>query len=250
MTGDSINGAVYFGGVDTGKFKIWEDVPVGTVDTYVTCQWFDNFGPYVYQQFVPTTYAGSSIGNMIDVELAKGDDLICQWFNAPEKSWDGGDLTIIKYWCTGYVVSAANCELGSGVKFVVSATAGGGPILTQTGSDGQVTLTGLAAGSYGVTEKDYEWCKAVSSKVDGAGNLVVEEGQETVLTVYNCTPEKGKKNPPVTKFPNTGAGNDQSTGDDDLIILGGLAVLAQVMMMAALRGKGITLQTAMARITR
>jgi hypothetical protein len=250
QTGDSINGAVYFGGVDTGKFKIWEDVPSGTVNTYVTCQWFDSYGPYVYQQFVPAAYNGSSIGNMIDVELAEGDELVCQWYNAPEKSWDGGDLTIIKYWCTGYVVSADNCELGSGVKFVVTSTGGGSPLLTQTGGDGRVTLTGLAAGSYGVTEKDYEWCKAISSSVDAEGNIVIAEGQETVLTVYNCNADHGKKDPPVKKFPNTGAGDFQSAGDDDFILLGSLAAIAQAMMAIALRMRGVTLQTAMTRINR
>ena len=249
MTGDSINGAVYFGGVDTGKFKVWEDVPAGTVNTYVTCQWFDNNGPYVYQQFVPAPYGGSSIGNMIDVELAKGDDLVCQWYNAPEKTWSGGDLTIYKYWCTGNVVSTDTCELGSGVKFVVTATGGGSPILTQTGGGGYVDITGLAAGSYTVTEKDYQWCKAVSSKVDGAGNIVIEDGQETILTVYNCTPGKGKT-PPVKEFPNTGAGDSHGSGQDDVILLGSLIVLAQVMMLVALRSKGLTMQTTIARIKR
>ena len=249
MTGDSINGAVFFGGVEYGKFDIWEDVPAGTVDTYVTCQWYDNLGPYVYQEFIPAAFGGASIGNGIQVELAQDDYLTCQWYNVPEKTWDGGDLTIYKYWCTGYVVTEANCELGSGVKFVVSPLGGGSPILTQTGPGGYVDVSGLTPGAYKVTEKDYEWCKAVSTKVDSDGNVVIEEGQETVLKVYNCTPE-GKKNPPVKKFPDTGAGDLQPSADDEMILLGGMLVLAQVMMMVALRGKGVTFQSVVARIKR
>ena len=251
MTGDSIDGAVYFGGVETGGFTIREDAPASTVDTYVTCQWYEDLGPYVYQQFEPYAYGGSSIGNAIDVELAYGDELICQWYNAPEKPWDGGDLTIYKYWCAGYVVSDANCELGSGVKFVISPLGGGGSILTETGPGGFSALSGLAAGAYSVTEKDYVWCKAVSSRVDADGNVVIEEGQETVLEVYNCTGDtETEKDPPVKKFPNTGAGDLTPGADDEIILLGGIVVLAQVMMLVALRGKGVTLQSAVARIRR
>jgi hypothetical protein len=250
QTGDSINGAVSFGGVEFGKFQIWEDVPAATVDTYVTCQWFDNYGPYVYQQFVPAQYSGSAVGNLIDVELAKGDELVCQWYNAPDKTWYGGDLTIYKYWCDGYVVSTENCELGSGVKFVVTSKGSGDSILTQTGPGGFVDVIGLPAGAYSVSEKDYEWCKAVSSKVDGEGNVLIEEGQETILTVYNCSADEGKKQPPATKFPNTGAGDVKSGETDDLILLGSLIVLAQVMLLASLRMKGVTLSTAVERIKR
>ncbi len=251
QTGDSINGAVYFGDVETGAFKIWEDVPAGTFDTYVTCQWYDNNGPYVYQQFVPAKYNGSEIGNQIDVELAQGDELICQWYNAPTKHWDGGDLTIYKYWCEGYVVSAENCELGAGVKFVVTATSGeGDPIFTQTGNDGYVGLTGLGAGTYDVSEVDYTWCKAVSSKVDEHGNVVIEEGQETILTVYNCTGDEVKKDPPVKKFPNTGAGDFSATSDDEMILLASLTAIALAMMGFAIRMKGFSFDTAIVRIKR
>jgi hypothetical protein len=250
QTGDSINGAVSFGGVEDGKFQIWEDAPADTVDTYVTCQWFDNYGPYVYQQYVPAQFGGSSVGNLIDVELAKGDELVCQWYNVPEKTWYGGDLTIYKYWCAGYVVSAENCDLGSGVKFVVTSLDGGDPILSETGPGGYIALSGLQAGAYSLTEPGYEWCKAVSTRVDAEGNILIEEGQETVVTIYNCTPDGGKKQPPAKKFPNTGAG-EMGTGDlDDVILLGSLIVLAQVMLIASLRMKGVTLNTVVARIKR
>lgn len=213
----------------------------------MTCQWYDNFGPYVYQQFVPYAYDGSSVGNAIDVELAYGDELVCQWFNTPEQPWDGGDLTIYKYWCEGYVVSAEHCELGAGVKFVISPTSGGGSILTETGPGGYVDITGLPAGSYEVNEKDYEWCKAVASKVDEYGNVVVEEGQETILTVYNCTGNEGKKDPPVKKFPNTGAGDFQTSSDDEMILLASLAAIAFAMMGMALRMKTVSLETLVIR---
>ena len=229
-----------------------EHVPSGYGDPVVFCKWGG--------------YKKDTAGNIIAIDGLSNLDgqsgaqiqfptydtfgMNCNWFNIPNDTWYGGDLTIYKYWCTGYVVSAANCELGSGVKFVVTPNGGGSPILTQTGYDGYVTLTGLQAGSYTVTEKDYEWCKATASKVDADGNIVIEDGQETVLTVYNCTPENGKKEPPVKKFPNTGAGSTQHGGDDEIILLGSMVALAKVMVLLALRAKGLSLQMVAARLTR
>jgi len=224
-TGSAGNGAVYFGDVPSGNTKLWETVPAGTINTYVTCQWFDNNGPYVYQQFpVLAVWDGAPIGNAIDFSIAQGDEVVCQWYNVPTKTWSGGDLTIYKYWCANNIVSDATCELGSGVKFIVTKTDGSlSPILTQTGPGGFVDVVGLPAGAYAVNEKDYTWCKAVASKVDSDGNIVIEDGQETILTVYNCTDTTTKKDPTpvvVTKFPNTGAGAAVGQGsDDDMILL-------------------------------
>lgn len=204
MTGDSINGAVYFGGVGNGTFTIWEDLPAGTVGTWVTCQWYEELGPYVYEQLEPYAPA-DGVGTHISVDLAKGDDLICQWYNVPEQTWDGGELTITKYWCQGYVVNSQTCELGSGVKFLVESAAGGSPILVETGPSGSVSLN-LPEGAWTVTEKDYEWCKAVASDVDVDGTILTKPNHETTLTVYNCNADTGEKNPPVKKFPNTGSG--------------------------------------------
>lgn len=232
-TGDVEPGAVYFADVPTGNFKLWETPPTGTINTYVTCQWFDNYGPYVYQSFDSlVAYDGSSIGNSFDFSLAQGDEIVCQFYNVPEKTWTGGDLTIYKYWCDTNVISEDACELGAGVKFIVSnADGSGGSILTETGPGGFVDVIGLPAGSYSVTEKDYEWCKAISTKVDAYGNVVVEEGQETILTVFNCTKQTDdeEKKPP-TKFPNTGAGLASDNHDDTMILL---AVVAALVLMAS-----------------
>ena len=226
-TGDAGLGTVAFNDVPTGNLKLWEDVPSGTTSAYVTCQWFDANGPYIYQQYPSlTVWDGAPIGNSIDFAVAEHDQVVCQWYNVPDKTWYGGDLTIYKYWCSTSVVSEDACELGAGVKFVVTATDGSSsPILTETGPGGFVDVIGLPAGSYTVSEKDYEWCKAVSTNVDADGNVVVEEGQETILTVFNCT-DKPTKNPPVKQFPNTGAGmtSERGTGDELIVLLGMVAV--------------------------
>ena len=204
-TGDDTNGAVDFQDTGFGDLTIWEDLPSGTVDTWVTCQWYEATGPYTYDGIKP--YAPvDGVGDHISVELAKGDDLICQWYNVPERTWDGGELTITKYWCQGLVVNPETCELGSGVAFLVEAASGeGDPIQVETGPGGSVSLN-LPEGAWTVTERDYEWCKAAASNVDADGTILTESGEETTLTVYNCNADTGKKNPPVTTFPNTGSG--------------------------------------------
>jgi hypothetical protein len=245
------SGTVTFSVGANVDWVIEEHVPSGYGDPIVFCKW----GGYTTdQQGNPLAVDGISnldgqSGASIQFPTYDTFGMNCDWFNVPQTHKDGGDLTIIKYWCAGYIVSDANCQLGSGVTFVVSATSGGSPVLTQTGYDGSVTLAGLEPGAYSVTEKDYEWCKATSSKIDGDGNVVIEKGQETVLTVYNCTPDSPKKEPPVKKFPNTGAGSTQPGGDDEIILLGALAVLAKLMVVIALRGKGVSLQTVAARIS-
>ena len=244
-TGDDLNGGVDFSDVGYGEMILSETLPHGTIATWVTCQWYEDLGPYVYEGFEPYAPA-DGVGTHISVELSEGDDLVCQWYNVPEQTWDGGELTITKYWCEGYVVNVETCELGAGVKFAVSpvnvATEG---FFTETGPSGSVTLSVPGGWALAVEEVDYEWCKAVASNVDADGNVLIEAGEETTLTIYNCNADTGTKNPPVTKFPNTGSGSTANaavvapTGDglsmELLTMAGGLLQLGLVVAGRTLR---------------
>ncbi len=243
-TGDDLDGGVDFSDVGYGEMTLSETLPHGTIATWVTCQWYEDLGPYVYEGFEPYAPA-DGVGTHIDVELSEGDDLVCQWYNVPEQTWDGGELTITKYWCEGYVVNVETCELGAGVKFAVSpvnvATEG---FFTETGPSGSVTLSVPGGWALAVEEVDYEWCKAVASNVDADGNVLIEAGEETTLTIYNCNADTGTKNPPVTKFPNTGSGSTANaavapTGDglsmELLTMAGGLLQLGLVVASRTLR---------------
>jgi hypothetical protein len=199
-TGDSIDGAVRWGGLDAGDYTVDEDVPAGTGAILVTCTWYEALGPYVYDTLVPDD------AGVISLSLAEGDDIVCDWFNVPVPDDPGGHLTVIKYWCDNAAMIPGSCAIyGGGAGFVVQAASGeGDPVFFVTGSDGTATIS-LPAGAYTLQESGRAWCYASSADVDGSGYVTVSNGHESVVKVYNCGPGK-KKNPPVKKFPNTGSG--------------------------------------------
>ncbi|MGI8477300.1 MAG: hypothetical protein ACR2OO_13155, partial [Thermomicrobiales bacterium] len=204
-TGDVEPGAVHWGGLSGGGYSVQEQAPAATAQTFVTCQWIEVTGAYKYLSITPYPSIPSAVGDTIDLSLTRGERIVCQWYNSPRKPRDGGTLTVVKYWCDGAVHSVAACSLyGGGADFSLSATGGGAPILFTTGADGTYGLS-LPAGAWTLKEIGREWCRAQSSDVDGAGNLVTSDGHDSVVTIYNRGPGK-KKEPPVRQFPNTGSG--------------------------------------------
>ncbi len=232
-TGDWIFGAAYWGGLEYDDYVVAEDVPAGIYQTWVACQWSEDLGPYYYEQFAPYTNGDYAVGNRIDLELHKGSDITCWWYNVPE-DYDGGDLVVIKYWCDGHIYDEAHCELyGGGADFgLVSASGEGDPVFFSTGWDGTAHLY-LPAGNYDLFETGRQWCKAESDQVNGNGEVVIYDGETSYVTVYNCGPGK-EKEPPVKKFPNTGAGTLTMTnsvgfsGTFLMIVAGGTVLLLGV----------------------
>ena len=121
---------------------------------------------------------------------------------------------------------------------------------SRTRFDGTSLQTEYAPATDEPVPLNREVLPLAGQSLDAEGNVVIEDGQETVVTIYNCTPENGKKQPPVKKFPNTGAGSTQRGGDDEIILLGSMVALAQIAMLLALRAKGVSLQMVAARIIR
>ncbi|MDQ3045803.1 MAG: hypothetical protein M3R06_11750, partial [Chloroflexota bacterium] len=59
-------------------------------------------------------------------------------------------------------------------------------------------------GSYGLDLTQGTWCYATSDRVDSAGNLLVANGGNTDVFIYQCTA--------VTALPSTGTGASAGTG--------------------------------------
>ena len=230
-TGDSINGAVYFGGIPTDTYGVTETVPSGTWYVFV----WDCVGSSV-DSVHP---APLSVGNVLEVKVATNDKIVCNWYNVPEPT--AGDLTIYKEWCSGPAfTSDVDCTIyEKGMTFAVNVWNGSAwiPVTTQTTNNlGYIALSGLAPGKYQIVEqgrtpcnltaiqKDPNTNKPVSVK-NPDGSVNVTNGRETVVKVYNCTPKGGT--PPPTKvpgkFPNTGvdpasAGISQLPAQDTQVI--------------------------------
>jgi hypothetical protein len=201
-TGDSIPGAVYWGGLEADDYHVVEELPEGTVAILVNCTTTTPEGlPYKFS-FTP------GVDNpVIDLTLVKGQVIICHWFNDPYDEPDGGELKVNKYWCDGAVYSVEACDLytGSAAFVLTTATGEGDPILFNTSGDGTHELY-LPAGAYDLNEDPGPWCYATADYTDEEGNLVIHDGYTTTVDVFNCGPNDGGKEPPVKKYPNTGVG--------------------------------------------
>jgi hypothetical protein len=205
-TGDSIPGGVYFGDLDPGTYVATETVPPDIAYVFVldcTGSDDDKVHPYPLQW-----------GNILTIEVAGGDSIVCNWYNVPEP--ENGWVTVYKYQCwTPTFTSTVNCEIYEhGATFELfdwpdDDSYGVG----TTNVGGLYTWYDLPEGAYDLDEISHKPCKITTTKHDGQGHIWVDTGQGTVVKVYNCKPKTppppgtptvpGK--PPV-KYPNTGAG--------------------------------------------
>ncbi|MGN6482824.1 MAG: sortase domain-containing protein, partial [Thermomicrobiales bacterium] len=230
-TGDSINGAVYFGSIPTDTYTVTETVPA---DTWYVFVW-DCTGSSV-NWVNPTPL---NVGNVLNIKVANKDKIVCNWYNVPNPT--SGDLTIYKEWCTGpKFVSDVDCTIyEKGISFTVNAWNGSAwvPVTTQTTNNlGYIALSGLTPGKYQIVEQGGTPCNVTATQLDPQTNkpvsvvnpdqsVTVTNGRETVVKVYNCTPKGGTPPPTKTpgKFPNTGVdpadtGASQLSAQDTQVI--------------------------------
>ncbi|MGD9712418.1 MAG: sortase, partial [Thermomicrobiales bacterium] len=206
MTGDSIDGAVYFGDLEPGKYVVSETVPADIDYIFVldcTGSDVDKVHPYPLQW-----------GNHLTVDLAGGDSIVCNWYNVPRP--ENGWVTVYKYQCwTPKFTSAVDCEIYEhGASFELWGWPGNtshGVGTTNVG--GLYTWADLPEGAYDLDESSHIPCKVTTTKTDGKGHIWVDAGQGTIVKVYNCKPKTPP--PPGTptvpgkppgKYPNTGVG--------------------------------------------
>lgn len=240
FTGDSIPYAVYFGGLEEGYYEIYETLPPGIEYGFIAECWGNsNPWPAVYPLYHTTWSEAFSI------EIAKGDHVSCNWYNVPEHKEDG-KLTVVKYLCSGYVISDLYCAIYTGGQsFILTPAEGGASYEFTTGANGSKTLS-LPEGTWDLEEVGGEWCKAESPDLNQYGEIVTTDGHESVVYIYNCAPPSKTppvKQPPIKQFPNTGSGpmsmNSGLSGAD----LAGqamiLLVIAQGLVLIAIRRGGI-----------
>ncbi|CAN5745850.1 hypothetical protein BH23CHL3_BH23CHL3_06970 [soil metagenome] len=210
-TGDSINGAVYFGGLEPGAYTVTEIVPDGIAMVFV----YDCVGLNTGAVHPMPL----SVGPTLAMSIAGGDEIVCDWMNVPAYDPDFGWMTVYKYICwTPSYVSDVDCEVfEDGKAFDLEIWNGAnwvGVVSGTTNAAGQLTWINLDAGTYRLTEDNGTPCRIESNMLDGDGNLVVQQNAGTIVKVYNCSttpPVPGGKMP--TKYPNTGV-EPVGTSDD------------------------------------
>ena len=214
-TGDSIEGAVTFGGLTPGTYTAAEEVPPGIVQVFV----LDCVGGRLpYLRPYPL-----HLGNELAIDVAGGDEITCYWYDVPEDP--RGKLTLYKYQCkTTKYVTATDCEVyEAGQEFDLLYWTGSEWDVVDTDTTdatGRIQWNQLEPGAYLVREEGKKWCMAVSPDFDD-GSIAVTAGAEAEIQIYNCT-VPGTATPtttrpattstPVTqpkkpgKYPNTGVG--------------------------------------------
>jgi len=203
-TGDTIPGGVYWDGLVQGTYVVTEMVPSNIDYTFI----WDCYGTYIPKVHPnPLTW-----GNVLKVDLAYGDQIVCNWYNVPTP--EDGWVTLYKYQCwTATYKSEVDCEIyefgASFELFAVDGNVSQGVGKTNTG--GNYTWGNLDEGAYSLDEISHQPCKITSTKIDDSNNVWVDAGQGTVVKVYNCSSGGGKGTPTPggkvpTKYPNTGVG--------------------------------------------
>lgn len=232
MTGDAIEGAVRFGGLDPGPYTVIETVPPGTQYVFTLDCYGQNMGelrPYPLQ-----------MGDTLDIHLSAGESIECYWYNVPRYDPDYGRLTVYKYDCgTATYESDVDCETHEGGKAFDLVYWDGDSWeyadTKTTDGAGKIMWVNVDPGEYWLDEHDGDWCRIASKQMSDDGNWInVYEDQETVVTVYNCgTKPPGTPDKTPTKYPDTGVGSEGPP--DAPTELPALAPLAGLLALLATR---------------
>jgi hypothetical protein len=195
-TGDSIDGAVYWGGLYGGDYQVQEAMPADTSYAFVYGCMSD-----AVDTVAPTDLIGLQGDNSFLVTLKANEHLTCHWYNVPNQH--GGTIVITKYWCDTNVYTTYACDIyEGGASFTVTDESNSGFQVT-TGVDGTVTFS-VASGTYDLDEVGGSWCRAESTQIDQNGRIVVQDNTTTYVTIFNCGQREIPKTPKGPKFPNTG----------------------------------------------
>jgi hypothetical protein len=199
-------------------------------------------GTYTFNEKNPTdfvlsvyaVYCSIEDGDTIDVDytdnlgasidVPEGVSVICDWYNVPEAPGPTGSITVHTFLCSGQEDNDYNWEVdctnyGDGAGYDLLTAAGEKVASGTTNVDGILLFYSLSDGGWGLKETTGNWCHAEADRVDANGNVLVVDGGNTDVFIYNC----GKKS--IAVLPSTGAGPMSGTpGNAGLwSLMGGLA---------------------------
>ncbi len=218
-TGESGAGAIRFYDLIGGDYVLTPTLPTQYVSAAVYC---DLDGGEVYQKALSN---GATTFTNVDGEL-----ISCSWFvtakpqPAPVTNTPTGSITIREMLCKGDRATIVDwereCQPGaSGVSFTITSSGGA---VTQTlapNDQGVAVFTGLPNEYYDVKQSEGAWCRAKAERVDAQSRVIVANGGNTDVFLYQCNQEIG--------LPNTGSGpaaSDSSSGLRSSFTLGAVSL--------------------------
>lgn len=146
-----------------------------------------------------------------------------------QPSGPSGSITVREYLCAKDKASIKDwereCKVGSsGAAFTLKSTDGKVEEHGSTDKSGVLVFKGLADGHFALNQDKGSWCRAVADRVDSQSRVIVGDGGNTDVVLYQCNQ--------VTTLPDTGTGTPISRNDGNgsysamLLTAIGLAVLA------------------------
>ena len=199
-------GAVRFYDLLPADYTLTPTLPDGLSSAGVFCRIDDGD---VYQK---TLDNGST--TFVDVD---GEAIACDWFATqpgaqPPPAGPTGSITLREFLCEADKADVKDwerdCAAGrSGKVFTVASTDGTISLSTATDANGVATFTNLPDGFYTLKQGEGMWCKAKAERVDSKSRVIVENGQNTDVFIYQCAQ--------VTDLPSTGTGPGIGPVDDE-----------------------------------
>ncbi|HEV2073405.1 MAG TPA: hypothetical protein VGR29_07155 [Thermomicrobiales bacterium] len=220
-TGVSGEGAVRFYELRPGDYVMTPSLPANYTSAAVYCQIGDGD---VYQK---SLQSGST--NFVDLD---GEQMACSWFANPVKqvvqqpAGPTGSITVREFLCEGDRGSIKDWERecvpgATDTAFTLASSDGAVTRNATPNQQGVLVFAELPDGYYELTQDDGVWCKAAAERVDSRSRVIVRDGGNTDVFIYEC----GQ----VTNLPDTGSGTARIGGSsmqDASVLLAALAIPA------------------------
>lgn len=198
-TGVSGAGAVRFYDLLPADYTLAPTLPAELANGAIFCRIGDGD---VYQKTIT-----SGATTFVDVN---GESLFCDWFaiqqdreSEPEPQGPSSSITVREFLCEGDQREIEDweqdCAAGTtGTTFTVTSIDGDITLTSPANASGVAAFTGLPDDFYTLKQNDGVWCKARAERVDSQSRVIVEDGQNTDVFLYQCSQ--------VTDLPSTGTG--------------------------------------------
>ncbi|MDQ4045256.1 MAG: prealbumin-like fold domain-containing protein, partial [Chloroflexota bacterium] len=199
-TGISGPGKVRFYDLLPADYTLTPTLPQGLSSAAVFCR-ID--GGDVYQKNL--TNGSTTFVNV------NGESIACDWFAtqptsqlAPQPTGPSGAIAVREFLCETDASEIDDwereCRAGSsGATFTAASIDGAITLTSATNATGVATFTALPDGFYTLKQNEGAWCKAKAERVDSNSRVIVENGQNTNVFIYQCSQ--------VTELPSTGTGS-------------------------------------------
>lgn len=228
-TGASGEGAVRFYDLLQADYTLTPSLPSNLSSTAIFCT-VDDGDPYQ-----KTLENGATRFSDVD-----GESIACSWFAVEALALEtrsaagpSGSITVREYLCEDAREDIRDwdteCAPGpSGSSFTLTPTDETSPRDGTPNASGVFVFSGLEDGFYELEQNDGMWCRAVADRVDRDSRVIVQDGGNTDVVLYQCSAVDGL---PAT---GTGPGGTIAPREDDGLPAGAVAAIVAGVLAAPL----------------